>query len=67
MDEKTKFGRINAGYSIAKRTHPENGDLYLDGERLHHDLPFALLQYEKRKLMQQGYTSKRIEIKYKSF
>lgn len=67
MDEKVKFGRINAGYSVAKRTHPENGDLYLDGVMFKNNLPFALLQYEKRKLMQQGYTSKRIEIKYKSF
>jgi len=59
-----KFGRINAGYSTGKRTHPENGDLFLDGILYKHNLPFALLQFEKRKLKEQGYISKRIKIRY---
>jgi len=66
MNEFVKFGRHKAGYSIAKKKRPENGDLYLDGVKFRNNLPFALLQVEKAKLMKQGYTSKRIKIKYNS-
>ena len=64
QDQLTKFGRDKAGYSYTKAKKPENGDLYLDGKRLFFNLPFALLQSEKRKLILSGYTSKRIKIKY---
>jgi hypothetical protein len=64
MDERTKFGRVNAGYYVGKKTRPENGDIYLDGVKFLNNLPFAILQSEKRKLLAQGYTSKRIKIKY---
>jgi len=64
MNDPIKFGKHKAGYSIAKRIRPENGDLYLDGVKLKNNLPFALLQVEKAKLMKQGYTSKRIKIEY---
>ena len=64
MDEKTKFGRVNAGYYVGKKARPENGDIYLDGVKFMNNLPFAILQSEKRKLFAQGYTSKRIKIKY---
>jgi hypothetical protein len=64
QEQIKQFARHKAGYSIAKKTPPENGDLYLDGQLYKNNLPFALLQYERRKLLREGYTSKRIKIKY---
>jgi hypothetical protein len=67
LEQINQFCRINAGYSTAKRTHPENGSLYLDGFLHLYNLPFAILQAERTRLIRKGYTSKRIKIKYKDF
>ena len=64
MDDRTMFGRVNAGYSVAKRVIPENGDLYLDGFLHLCNLPFAILQSERTKLIRKGYAKKRIKITY---
>ena len=63
MDILTKFGRDKAGYTEKKVTQTQ-GDLYLDGVRTKNNLPFALLQCERKKLLRSGYTSKRVKIKY---
>lgn len=65
MDSLTKFGRDKAGYSNKERIVTNKyGDLYLDGVRIKNNLPFALLQSERVKLIRQGFTSKRVTIKY---
>lgn len=65
MDKQTAFGRDKAGYSNKERVVTNKyGDLYLDGILFMSNLPFALLQYERVKLIRQGFTSKRINIKY---
>lgn len=65
MDSLTKFGRDKAGYSNKERVVTNKfGDLYLDGVLFRANLPFALLQYERVKLIRQGFTSKRVTIKY---
>lgn len=63
MDENTKFGRDRAGYTDRKVTQKQ-GDLYLDGIIFRANLPFPLIQYERAKLLRQGFTSKRVTIKY---
>ena len=64
MDEKTKFGRVNAGYYTGKKTRPENGDLFLNGVMFLNNLPFPILQKERAKLLKQGYLKKQIKIQY---
>ena len=65
---KKEFGRMNAGYTSAnpqkKQNKTSNGSLWLDGYLHLYNLPFPILQAEKRKLMNNGYTSKRIRIGY---
>ena len=65
-EQNKRFGKMNAGYLevTSKRIKPTHGNIYLDNVLYKHNLPFALLQYHKRQLMQQGYISKRIRIKY---
>jgi len=63
MDNLTKFGRDKAGYASKKVTQ-KNGDLFLDGKLFRSNLPFAILQREKSKLLKSGYTSKRVKLKY---
>jgi len=64
-DEQLKqFGKHKAGYSTGKKVIRTNGDLYLDGIKHLNNLPFPILQKERKKLLMQGYISKRIKIKY---
>lgn len=63
MDSLTKFGRDKAGYTEKQVTQTQ-GDLYLDGVLFRANLPFPLIQYERAKLLRQGFTSKRVTIKY---
>jgi hypothetical protein len=65
MDINIAFGKDKAGYAYKMKPKPETGSIYLDGKLYKADLPFALLQFHKRKLLQMGYISKRIKIKYK--
>ena len=59
-----KYGRHKAGYPTGKRIKPTHGDLYLDGFLHLTNLPLALLQSERTKLLRKGYFKKRIKIKY---
>ena len=61
--KEQEFGFHQAGYT-KKIVTQKYGDLFLDGIRIMNNLPFSLLQTEKRKLLNQGYTSKRVVIKY---
>lgn len=63
MDKLIKFGRDKAGYT-EKKVIQKNGDLYLDGILFRSNLPFPLIQYERAKLLRQGFTTKRVTIKY---
>lgn len=64
MDKQTAFGRDKAGYQVERVVTNKYGDLYLDGVLFRSNLPFALLQYERVKLIRQGFISKRVTIKY---
>jgi hypothetical protein len=63
MDILTKFGRDKAGYTF-KRVTNQFGDLLLDGRPYVTNKPFRILQYMKKQLLKEGYTSKRVKIKY---
>ncbi len=63
MNNFTKFGRDKAGYTERKVTQSQ-GDLYLDGILFRSNLPFPLIQYERAKLLRQGFTSRQVTIKY---
>lgn len=63
MDENTKFGRDRAGYTDRKVTQKQ-GDLFIDGKLFKSNLPFAILKIEQKKLIHQGYTTRRVTVKY---
>lgn len=63
MDNLTRFGRDKAGYTEKKVTQTQ-GDLYLDGVLFRANLPFPLIQYERAKLLRQGFTTRQVTIKY---
>ena len=66
-DMKREFGRMNAGYSSGSKPSPNkstNGSLWIDGYIHLYNLPFAILQAEKKKLINMGYNPKRIRIGY---
>ena len=63
MNNSIQFGRDKAGYTTKKVTQ-KFGDLFLDGYLHVSNKPFRLLQYFKKKLLSEGYTSNRIKIKY---
>ena len=63
MDANTKFGRSKAGY-VDKKVTQKHADLFLDGILFRSNLPFPLIEYERAKLMKQGFTSKRVTVKY---
>ena len=65
-EQNKRFGKMNAGYLdiTKKRIKPSHGNIYLDNILYKSNQPFALLQYHKRQLKQQGYISKRIKITY---
>ena len=58
-----EFGYHKAGYTKRIVTN-KFGDLLIDNIPYRVNLPFALLQSERRKLMQSGIISKRIKIRY---
>lgn len=62
--EKREFGRMKAGYSNARKIKQSNGSLWLDGYLHLYNLPFPILQTEKKRLMGIGYNSNRIKIGY---
>lgn len=64
LQQNKKFGRDKAGYPTQPIQKPKYGDLYLDGVKVQNNKPFPLLQSLRQQLLQQGYTSKRIAIKY---
>lgn len=64
LQQNRKFGRDKAGYSTQPTQKPKYGDLYLDGSKIQNNKPFPLLQSLRQQLLKQGYTSKRIAIKY---
>jgi len=65
MDKLTKFGRDKAGYTTTKKVVTNKyADLFLDGALFRSNLPFPLIEYERAKLLRQGYTSKRVVVKY---
>jgi len=57
------FALVNAGYKrIEKPKKATHGDLLIDGIIKEHNLPFALLRYKKKELINSGVASKRIKI-----
>ena len=61
--KEQQFGFDKAGYTVRKVTQ-QFGDLFLDGRPYANNKPFIILQYMKKQLLKEGYTSKRIKIKY---
>lgn len=65
QEQRKRFGRIKAGYeSIGKSPRPTHGDLWIDGVIWKANLPFALLQYLRKKYIAEGVDKKRITLKY---
>ena len=61
--KEQQFGFDKAGY-VKRKVTQQFGDLFLDGRTYANNKPFRILQYMKKQLLKEGYTSKRIKIKY---
>lgn len=66
-EQKREFGRVRAGYkTIEKKSKPKptHGKILIDKIVYRENLPFPLLQHLRSKLIRDGYSKKRISIKY---